>query len=202
MNKTFLILFLIVSISFCWADELADIYDAILIKYSKIKFYEADFEQENYWKNIDVTQSSHGKIYFDVDNFLMKYEQPEGQILLIQNDVVTIYDAASNQAMISNNMDIELRPVNLISEYWENSKKKLEMITDDLIKITLNTEAGDKISLVLQDYLLEEILIYDEDENFVLYKFKNARINEELPSGIFDVELPEDANIIDNRIKK
>lgn len=181
------------------ADELEDIYENILIKYAKIKFYEADFEQENYWKEIDISQTSYGKVYFDVDNFLMLYEQPENQFLLFQNDDVTIYDSASNQAMISNNMDIELRPVNLISEYWENSEKKLEFVLDNLIKISLTTENNNKISLILADYLLEEILIYDQDDNFVLYKFKNAQINQELPSNIFEIELPEDANLIDNR---
>ncbi|MCF7793525.1 MAG: outer membrane lipoprotein carrier protein LolA [Candidatus Cloacimonetes bacterium] len=202
MSKLFLVLILIASISFCRADELDDIYDAILIKYSKVKFYEAEFEQENYWKSIDVTQSSHGMIYFDVDNFLMKYEQPEGQILFIQNDTVTIYDAATNQAMISNNMNIELRPVNLISEYWESSDKKLNFSENDLTKITLKTEINETITLLLEDHILAELTIHDEDENFVLYKFKNAKINEQLPAGVFDVELPEDANIIDNRVNK
>lgn len=199
MNKIFLTLLIILSCRFLMADELEDIYENILIKYAKIKFYEADFEQENYWKEIDISQTSYGKVYFDVDNFLMLYEQPENQFLLFQNDDVTIYDSASNQAMISNNMDIELRPVNLISEYWENSEKKLEFVLDNLIKISLTTENNNKISLILADYLLEEILIYDQDDNFVLYKFKNAQINQELPSNIFEIELPEDANLIDNR---
>lgn len=202
MYRFGLILLLLISSSFSRADELDDIYDEILIKYSKIKFYEAEFKQENYWKDMDFSKISWGKIYFDVDHFIMKYDEPEGQFILIRNNEVTLYDAASNQAMISNEMQVELRPVNLISEYWESSTKKLNFAENNLIQITLKTEAKEVITLLLEDYILVELTIHDEDQNFVLYKFKNAMINQELPADIFDLELPEDANIIDNRTNK
>ncbi len=196
--KYLIIIILLFSCQQNQAEELEDIYQSIVITYSKIKFYEADFEQENYWKELDITQTSQGKIYFDMDNFLMQYFQPEGQFLLIRNDIVTMYDAASNQAMITKNMDIELRPLNLITDYWEHSSKKLDFAEDDLIKLTFITQNADQISIVLENHLLAELLILDENGNFVLYKFKNEKINKDLPIGIFEIDLPEDANLIDN----
>ena len=106
-------------------DQLNKIYEDIMIKYAKIKFYEADFQQENYWKEMDIVKKSNGKVYFDVDHFIMKYTEPEGQALLIEGNSITIYDAASNQAFISNDIETELRPDKLISDYWSNSEKKL-----------------------------------------------------------------------------
>jgi len=176
--------------------KLADIYDSVLIKYATVKYYEADFEQENYWKEMDIMQKSAGRVYFDFDNFLMEYAEPKGQFILVQNDTVTLYDAASNQAIISNNMGIELRPVKLISEYWENSQKQLEYSEGNVVKLLMQTDA-ERISLTLENYMLVELLIQDNDDNFVVYKFKNAKINEELPPHIFQKKIPDDANLID-----
>ena len=182
-------------------EQLKSIYENILIKYAKVKYYEADFQQENYWKEMDIIKKSWGKVYFDVDNFIMKYDDPEGQILLIENDSVTMYDAASKQALISNNMETELRPDKLISDYWINSEKKLLLNQEKNIKFKLSTNSKDQFFVLLNDYLIVEILIIDEDQNFVLYKFSSAKINEELPESIFDYSFPDDATILDNRQK-
>jgi len=182
-------------------EQLKSIYENILIKYAKVKYYEADFQQENYWKEMDIIKKSWGKVYFDVDNFIMKYDDPEGQILLIENDSVTMYDAASKQALISNNMETELRPDKLISDYWINSEKKLLLNQEKNIKFKLSTNSKDQFFVLLNDYLIVEILILDEDQNFVLYKFSSAKINEELPESIFDYSFPDDATILDNRQK-
>ncbi|MDO9578443.1 MAG: outer membrane lipoprotein carrier protein LolA [Candidatus Cloacimonadales bacterium] len=179
--------------------QLTEIYENIMIKYAKIKFYEADFQQENYWKEMDIVKKSWGKIYFDVDHFILKYTEPAGHILFIKENEITIYDAASNQAFISNNIETELRPDKLISEYWSNSEKKLIFNEGNFIKLQLTTPNKDQVSILLEDNVIIEIVILDADQNFVLYKFSNPKINEELPKGIFDLSLPENAAILDNR---
>ncbi|MBC8386153.1 MAG: outer membrane lipoprotein carrier protein LolA [Candidatus Cloacimonetes bacterium] len=198
-----LLVVLLVSSSFLFAQnqkkQLTEIYENILIKYARIKFYEADFQQENYWKEMDVIKKSQGKVYFDVDHFILKYTEPKGQILMIENNSVTIYDAASNQVFISSNIETELRPDKFISEYWGNSEKKLIFSQGTAIKLQLTTPNKDQISILLEDSLIIEILILDADQNFVLYKFNSAKINEDLPKNIFEITLPEDATILDNR---
>ena len=183
-----------------FADEqLEKIYENILITYSNIKSYEADFTQHNYWKELDITKGSEGKIYYNTDHFLMKYSEPAGQLLLIKEDTVTMYDAASQQALISNDIQTELRPVKLISEYWDISKK--ELIESDSIncKIRLITPDSQQIEVNIKNLLITEFSIIDIDKNSVTYKFSNEKINKSLPKDIFEIILPEGTNIIDNR---
>ena len=102
---TLLCLFLMASL---FADEqLEDIHKKISINYSNIKSYEATFQQENFWKELDIIKQSEGKMYYNTDHFLMKYSEPAGQLLLIKKDTVTMYDAASHQALISNDMQTD-----------------------------------------------------------------------------------------------
>ncbi len=67
------------------------------------------------------------------------------------------------------------------------------------MKIKLTTKNKDQISILLEDYLVIEILILDRDQNFVLYKFQSSNVNEALPENIFELDIPEDATILDNR---
>ena len=194
---TLLCLFLTGSL---FADEqLETIHANILINYSNIKSYEADLIQRNYWKELDIVKRSEGKIYYNTDNFLMKYSEPAGQLLLIKRDTVTMYDAASHQALISNDMQTELRPVKLISEYWDISQK--ELIENDSIsfRIRLVTPDSQQIEVKIKDFLITEFTVIDIDNNSVTYNFSNEKINKNLPENIFEITLPEGTNIIDNR---
>ncbi len=194
-----ILIFLFLTISLFADEQLEKIYKDISITYSNIKSYEADFTQQNYWKELDVSKQSNGKIYYNTDYFLMKYNEPTGQLLLIKKDTVTMYDTASQQALISNDMQTELRPVKLISEYWDISKK--ELIKSDSISFRIRLITPDKQQIVVQaqDSLITEFSIIDIDENSVIYIFSNEKINKSLPKDIFEITLPEDTNIIDNR---
>ena len=180
-------------------DQLETIHANILITYSNIKSYEADLIQRNYWKELDIVKRSEGKIYYNTDNFLMKYSEPAGQLLLIKRDTVTMYDAASHQALISNDMQTELRPVKLISEYWDISQK--ELIENDSIsfRIRLVTPDSQQIEVKIKDFLITEFTVIDIDNNSVTYNFSNEKINKNLPENIFEITLPEGTNLIDNR---
>ena len=87
----------------------------------------------------------------------------------------------------------------LISEYWDVSKK--ELIESDSInyKIKLVTSDSQQIEVNIKNFLITEFTINDVDENRVTYKFYNEKINKNLPENIFEITLPEDTNIIDNR---
>ena len=194
-----IIFFLFLTISLFADEQLEKIYENISITYSNIKSYEANFTQQNYWKELDVSKQSNGKIYYNTDCFLMKYSEPTGQLLLIKKDTVTMYDTASQQALISNDTQTELRPVKLISEYWDVSQKELIKSDSISFRIKLVTPDSQQIEVNIEDILITELNIIDIDENSVIYKFSNEKINKSLPKDIFEITLPEGTNIIDNR---
>jgi outer membrane lipoprotein-sorting protein len=194
------IIIIICAFSFLSAEySLSEIYDNVLITYSKIKYYQSDFSQENYWKEIDNHQTSFGKIYYDTENLLMDYQQPPSQFLLVKGDTITIYDSETNQALVSNKQDTELRPERLMADYWHISNKKILFQDESTIKLLLDSNTNDKISVLIENGLITELLIMDQQENFVQYKFSQPVINEDLPLGIFDIKIPSTANFIDMR---
>ncbi|MDA3812683.1 MAG: outer-membrane lipoprotein carrier protein LolA [Candidatus Cloacimonetes bacterium] len=180
---------------------LEKVYDEVLIKYATIYTYETNFTQENYWKEIDVYKSSEGKLYYNREKLLMAYSQPVGQKLLINENSIAMYDPVSEQAIISDKIELELRPDKLISHYWDMSEKELVDQIDDTIKIKLLTPDKERILITISNNMITEFNLVDNNENFVLYKFSNIKINKRLPENIFELNLPEDTSIIDTRNK-
>ena len=133
------------------ANEIAleKVYEEVLLTYSIIYSYEASFLQINYWDEIDVYKSSEGKLYYNKENLLMDYSQPMGQKLLVEENSMTMYDSVAEQAIISNKVEIEIRPDKLISHYWDISKKELLDQSDDTIKIKLQTPEEEKIVITI-----------------------------------------------------
>lgn len=180
-------------------EELQNIYQKITQKYSGITSYEADFVQENFWKELDTTKNSQGKIYFDTNNFLLKYSEPAGQILLIDDSGITLFDSVSKQAIITDRSNAELRPDKLIAEYWNNSIKEIKLQEEDFLILKFTTADGSEIYVGLDDYLVTDFRVVDKNGNSVLYVFSEVGVNKKLPPKIFDISLPDDTAIIDNR---
>ena len=178
---------------------LETIYEQVLINYSTIYTYETIFTQVNYWEEIDVDKTSEGKLYYDKEKLLMAYSQPVGQKLLVNENSMTMYDPVSEQAIISDKIELELRPDKLISHYWDMSEKELLDQFDDTIKIKLLTPEEEKIIIIISNKFITEFNIVDKNQNYVIYKFSDIQINKELPDSIFELILPEGTSIIDTR---
>ncbi len=200
--KIIIVLVLLNISVFSQAIELVDIYDQILITYSTIKTCSMDFLQENYWKEIDTFQQSKGKIYYDKDHFLIDYSEPAEQKLLVENDTYTIYEPSIKQAMITDNKKVELNPEKFISHYWDISEKELIEEEDDFIKIKLITPRNESIFLSLSNFYLIDVLIIAPTEDSVHYSFDNQKYNIDLADNIFEINFPDDTNIIDSSTPK
>ncbi len=201
LNK--ILLFILLPILLIASEESLDtIYEDVLITYSTINTYETFFVQDNYWEEIDVYKSSEGKLYYDKENLLMDYSEPIGQKLLINENNMTMYDPVSGQAIISDKIEIELRPDKLISHYWDMSEKELIDQFNSTIRIKLLTPEEEKIIITISNNVVTEFNIIDKNGNFVIYKFSDIQINKALPDKIFELILPEGTNIIDTRSNK
>ncbi|MDP8267764.1 MAG: outer membrane lipoprotein carrier protein LolA [Candidatus Tenebribacter davisii] len=201
LNKIILIVFLPVLL-LAKDPGLEQIYNDILLTYSAVYSYESSFEQENYWKEIDINKFSKGMMYYNRENLLMKYSQPEGQILLIDVNSMTMYDPVSKQAILSGDITVAIRPDELIIQYWDKSQKKVIDQFDNTVKIELITPDDEIITITISNKIVTEFSIVDINENYVIYKFYDILINKTLPENIFKLVLPEDINILDTRNNK
>jgi len=201
LNKIILIL-LLPTLLIANEKVLETIYEEVLITYSTIHTYETSFIQENYWEEIDVYKTSEGRLYYNKENLVMNYSKPVGQKLLINKNSMTMFDPISQQAIISDKIEIELRPDKLISHYWDVSEKELIEQLDNTIKIKLHTPEEEKIIIAITNNIATEFNIVDKNKNFVIYKFSDIQINKALPDSIFKLNLPENTNILDSRSNK
>ena len=177
-------------------------YSDVLLTFSTAYTYEASCLQINYWEEIDIYKSSVGKLYYDKENFLIDYSQPDGQKLLINEDSMTMYDPVAGQAIISDQFEMELRPDKFISHYWDMSEKELVEQFDNTIKIKLLTPQEENIIITISNKMIIEFDIMDKNKNYVIYKFSDIQINKTLPDKIFELILPKETSIIDTRTNK
>jgi len=201
LNK--ILLFLMLPTLLLSNDQILEkAYSDVLLTFSTAYTYEASCLQINYWEEIDIYKSSVGKLYYDKENFLIDYSQPDGQKLLINEDSMTMYDPVAGQAIISDQFEMELRPDKFISHYWDMSEKELVEQFDNTIKIKLLTPQEENIIITISNKMIIEFDIMDKNKNYVIYKFSDIQINKTLPDKIFELILPKETSIIDTRTNK
>lgn len=205
MNKI-LVFFAVIQTISCslFSNESDLLIKKMFSRYEDINTFKADFEQYNYWSEIQIEKKSIGVIIYNEKKMLLKYSDPEGQLLLIDNRKLTMYDAKSEQAIITNIKDIvsEMKPIKIIQYYAKNAKFSLDKRNNQnlIVLDIINDEFISKIEVTLSDdFIIEKLKYYDLENNTVLYEFSNIRINCKIMEDIFDVNLPENTSIIDNR---
>lgn len=201
--KNSILIFLILVLSHClYSDQFHDldlIYDKLVTKYLSIHSYSADFIQINIWPDLDISKTSEGKIWYNSNHLLLKYIDPESQFLLINDDLITMYDPISNQLLLSNNFNLELRPDLLIKQYWDISEKVILASDNSTVIVQLYSSEYETIEISLVDFLVTELSFTDPDSNKVRYIFTNPQLNPEISDSVFNFNYPKDCNIIDNR---
>ena len=191
-------LFLLFAMSL-FAQPLENIYEQLCVTYERIESYEAVFTQYNFWQEADISKISSGKIYYNLHNLLLDYVEPAGQKLIVSDSAVVIYDDVSKQAMISNNDDTAIRPQDILSKYWQNSKKEILNNSEKLQIIKLINSENSQIIVEISEDLIAKITIIDENENSVEYIFSDVKINQKLPKDIFGFQISNDVNVLDTR---
>ena len=180
------------------ATELNEVFSQLKAKYADVETYQAEFSQQNYWAEVDVTKTSRGKIFYNKDNLLLSYQQPDGQKLLIDSTKVIMYDPQNQQALISDKIDTKLRPIEILKYYWQDAEKEL-VNTPNGYNILLKKAQKKNITATVKDGWLKKIRIEDNSGNWVEYSFFNEVYNKKISSQIFHLEFDDDVNIIDNR---
>ena len=71
--------------------------------YEKVGFLQADFNQDSYLASLDVSESSHGKMWFQKPGKMKwHYLEPDEQFFIINENKLTFYQVVDKQATIDN----------------------------------------------------------------------------------------------------
>ena len=198
-NSFFFLFILIFIVSFANNFQWKDIQLKLFTFYSLVETYQSDFIQTNYWSSADVSKTSEGSLFYTNEHVLLKYVQPDGQIMLLDSTMVQLFNPASNQLLITSSLDIPLRPSEIIKYYVNEDDQIIIQKQDDKTIISVSSENYKQVKLEIKNNLLLFFSLQDQEENLVSYQFKNIKINQKFDSSLFDISFPEDVQIIDRR---
>lgn len=177
-----------------------ELYNEIINYYKDIDTFSAELHQENFWSDINFKKASSGMIYYNSDSLFIDYQKPDTQQLFVMKNAVVIYEEKTAQVVWMDKGDFKIKPVNIISMYWDSAEIEVTADSCDYKTIQLVSDT-DTIIVKLEKYFIRSIQIKDIDGNSVSYSFKNECINCALPENIFTPQIPDNTNIIDNRTK-
>ena len=175
--------------------KATDLMRELMNKYDRIETFQADFIQKNSWAAMDKQIESSGKIYYDNENLILKYYKPDIQEMKVTNDKIFIFDSKMNKLMISKNTNIQLKPVDLLRQYWDISTIYITESNEGfLVKLVYS---GGKVEALIEDYYIQDVILYDQQGNSVSYQFRNMKLNENLPENIFEMNIDDSVEVID-----
>ena len=169
--------------------------------YDNINSARIDFSQFNHWENINKEKKSQGTAFLKDNRFLLKYDQPDGQYLKVTNDKIEIFDPQMKNLLIKKTK-FNLTNLN-ISYYLKKYKDKLKLKKNgDLSKIIItDTEESSAIIKIIitinnSNLNLKKLYYLDSKNNSVTYTIKSFQTDIFIPDKVFNIDLPEDVNII------
>src|SRR5690554_4537941 len=184
---------------------LEDVYQDLLRVYDEMDYYQADFEQSNYWPVQEISMESEGRVYIEGEQFALIYSRPSGQRLIIDRAVYLIDENDKNLIITDiEHTDGLYKPVDILRHYWEQSEKELISSDEDvfiLILIPENDPCTSRVEMDVRkhDYLVKRIFYQDHQQNSVEFRFINEKIDERFSRNVFSTQVEDDYVIIDNR---
>ncbi|MGB6338639.1 MAG: outer membrane lipoprotein carrier protein LolA [Candidatus Aminicenantaceae bacterium] len=211
MKKLFCFLTL-VALSFAQtAQEVALRIENTLRSYQSLQ---ADFEQLYYSATVSTPLHEKGKLYFKKPNLMRwEYQDPEEKVFLIKDDFFWDYNKEekqlikydlsrgeqntevlfllSGQVALLDNYSVELNPF------------PTENANTIQLKLTPKDEEGADTFLLLEidekTWFIQKLISFDWAGNKTEFRFSRIKTNINLPNKIFELRVPSDVEIIENK---
>jgi len=211
MKKLFCFLTL-VALSFAQtAQEVALRIENTLRSYQSLQ---ANFEQLYYSATVSTPLHEKGKLYFKKPNLMRwEYQDPEEKVFLIKDDFFWDYNKEekqlikydlsrgeqntevlfllSGQVALLDNYSVELNPF------------PTENANTIQLKLTPKDEEGADTFLLLEidekKWFIQKLISFDWAGNKTEFRFSRIKTNINLPNKIFELRVPSDVEIIENK---
>ena len=213
-KKYFTAIFCLIYIVLCKNVFAEDILERVEKAFSETQTFQADFIQEANNIELDMKNTSRGKIFLSKKPSQVRwnYTSPDVLMFLLTDNHFLYYSEEDNQVVkrkTSENAVLNT-PVFLLAGKGKVSEKfKVDRIVHDkkskLFGLLLipkeSSESYKKIILGVDDKecKIQKISIVDLADNRTSITFLNQKINAKLPEKIFDFQIPKDAEVITNK---
>lgn len=206
--KNSLILLLIVVCNGISGITTQELYHSLINKYDGVKTFQADIEQASYFSELDLTNTSQGKLYHDPERLLIEYTSPKVEKVLLSDNIVRIYQAESDRLIMTyaDSTIVSLKMGYLIKRIWDEDNLQLvEDIEHFVIKIKLTEEnvlaniEDIELTISKDEMLVKSVKYHDDAENEVSVTFTNIIVNNPLAKEIWEIKTTNTTQIIDYR---
>lgn len=208
-NKVVKIIVILISFSTSLlAISSQDLYKQLINKYGSIESFQADIKQNSYYSEIDYSNESQGKIFYDKENLHIGYFTPREEIISLIDTLVYIYQAEEDRLIITyaDSSFVSLNIAYLIEKVWDNNLVQIEE-QDDFYLVNVNLEDDNLLANISkiefeiskETSLVERLQYEDYSDNKVNIKFSNILLNVRPKESFWEIESSDKTQIIDYR---
>jgi len=206
--KNKLIILLIAVCSTISGITTQELYHSLISKYEGIETFQADIEQTSYFAELEITNTSQGKLYHNPEKIKIEYTSPKIEKISLVDNIVRIYQAESDRLIMTyaDSTIASLKMEYLIKRIWDDENIALSEVDDNyVVKLVLTPKNAlaniDNIILTIpkNEILVKNVKYLDQSENEVSVTFSNIIINEPLREDIWEIELTDNTQVIDYR---
>ena len=180
-----------------------ELYNKLNGTYGKLKSYQADVKQDNYFSQIRKSISYQGRIYFASGRMLMHFTKPNVQRLTINNGKAELYDAQSKtlfRSVIRPEFG-KMNPVEILQTYWTKSQVKITGSKGSISNVQLIPAKDPMISKITASInsktgLISNLAYTDLSGNRVSYTFTSVKLNAGIPASVWNFSYPKGIQVI------
>jgi len=175
-------------------------------KYSSGSFIEAQFQLHTWWSIREREEVKNGRIFLaPQNNFRVELGN---DILVSDGKTYWQYNKAGKQVVIDNfcNLELSYHPSQLLSTFLTGYPYK--EVEKSATRTVLKWSADDstksqykeiEIQVITKSGELQKLKMTDRNDNIQTYSFKKTVFGAKIPKEVFTFEVPEDAQVLDNR---
>lgn len=199
------------------APARADRLDEVLAEMDKagkrLKTMIADFQQTDHDFILKDQEDSRGKLYLAVPGRIRwEYAPPREKVLVVKDDLVRLYNPTANQVHeFRRGKGPKSGGADLLIGFGSGNEKIRETYdvglvqeTDSSVAISLVPKPDSQASLFTRIELTldkktwtpVQSVFHSPNRNRTDIRFENLALNRDLPSGIFELKLPSNVEIL------
>ena len=218
MQKLWLVLLSLAVVPAAATAATADRLDEILAEMQKaggeLETLAANFEQTDHDFVLEEADVSNGRLYLRLPGRIrFEHLSPAPKVLLIRDGRVRLYNATSNQVMEfdqgkggSSGADLLVGFGTNNDKIGENYDASLVEETDEAVVLKLLPKPGSaasmfaslELTIAKKTWTPIRSVFYEHNRDHTVIRFQNTIINGILPNGAFELDLPNNVEIIRN----
>ena len=214
MKRSSLLAFLLFLSSYSLPAEqrLDEILTAMKNAGDQLSTLSANFEQTHHDHIMDENETSTGVLYYKVPGRIRwEYEHPFPKVLLVKDDKIRLFNPVANQVQEFKKGQMKGAGADLLigfgrsnAEMGKNYDVRLKEESSDSVTLLLIPKPGSSASLFKAIELTMDkkrwiplrSVFHEANRDTTEIIFKDIEVNEDLPAGCFELELPPNVEIV------